>query len=154
MSDLLKSKPQLAHVAINRSGTENNSGIVEAAVQINQLGKFNRFTAHGQMANIPRSHLGFFSRVWEGTSGTRVLDTNSATDKGTAFAIVAPAWAYNQNSVVQSREERASVNSLKGTLEEYRLPREDEKFIEFLRRNGRNDTRVEKICTADCSAVS
>lgn len=154
LSDLLKSKPQLAHVAINRSGTENNSGIVEAAAQINQLGKFNRFTAHGQMANIPRSHLGFFSRVWEGTSGTRVLDTNSATDKGTAFAIVAPSWAYNQNNVVQSREERSSVNSLKGSLEEYHLPREDEKFMEFLHRNGRNDTRVEKICTTDCVAAA
>ncbi len=129
-------KLKIAHIEIKRTGTDNNSGIKEAAVEINKIKKFNTFTAKGTMANIPRSHLGFFSRVWEGTSGTRVLDSNSADDAGTAFAIIVPAWVYNQKTVIQYKEEREGVNSLKENLEQMGLPREDEKFLDFLKRRG------------------
>lgn len=130
------SKLKISFVEIKRTGTDNNSGIKEASVEINKLKKFNTFTAKGAMANIPRSHLGFFSRVWEGTSGTRVLDSNSADDAGTAFAIIVPAWVYNQKNVIQDKDEREGVNSLKENLEQMGLPREDEKFIDFLKRRG------------------
>lgn len=129
-------KLKLNHIEIKRNGTENNSGIKEAAVEINKLKKFNTFTAKGTIANIPRSHLGFFSRVWEGTSGTRVLDSNSTEDAGTAFAIVVPAWVYNQKTVIQDKDEREGVNSLKENLEQMGLPREDEKFQDFMKRRG------------------
>lgn len=141
-------------VSINRNGSDNNSGLREAAAQINQLRKFNSFTAGLKMANIPRSHLGFFSRVWEGTSGTRVLDSTDPDNKGSAFAIIVPSWAYNQKNVVQSRDERMGINTLKSTLEQNRLPREDEKFNEFLRRRGNNDTRLEIPCTELCAHAS
>ncbi len=134
--EMAKMKLAVPQVAIKRVGTENNSGIKEVATDINKLKKFNNFTAKGVMANIPRSHLGFFSRVWEGTSGTRVLDSNSATDAGTAFAIIVPAWVYNQKNVIQDKDERDGVNSLKDNLEQMGLPREDEKFMDFLKRKG------------------
>lgn len=146
-------RKEIAVVSIERDGAEENaSGIRQAAQQINQLRKFNTFSSSGKMANIPRSHLGFFSRVWEGTSGTRVIDTKSATEKGTAFAIVVPEWAYKQNPVIQDREERGSVNTLKRTIEEQGIPREDERFQEFIRRRGNRDTRLEKVCYEDCRA--
>ena len=129
-------KLKIPFVEIKRNGTDNNFGIKEAAVEINKLKKFNTFTAKAAMANIPRSHLGFFSRVWEGTSGTRVLDSNSAEDAGTAFAIIVPAWVYNQKTVIQDKDEREGVNSLKENLEQMGLPREDEKFLDFLKRRG------------------
>lgn len=133
---LAKLKLNAPTVEIKRAGTENNSGIKEAAAEINKLKKFNAFTPKGAMANIPRSHLGFFSRVWEGTSGTRVLDSNSAEDAGTAFAIIVPSWVYNQKTVIQDKDERDGVNSLKENLEQMGLPREDEKYIDFLKRRG------------------
>lgn len=154
ISKLVKSRTTPV-ISINRTGTENNSGIKEAADEIKRTGKFNNFTARAQMANIPRSHLGFFSRVWEGTSGTRVLD---ATDdsKGSAFAIIVPSWAYNQRNVVQGREERMSINSLKNSLDQVGLPRADEKFSDFLRRRGSgNDTRIEPApCKESCAYAS
>lgn len=152
ISKLVPGSSQVPVVSIARAGSENNSGIKDAATRINALRKFNAFTAREQLANIPRSHLGFFSRVWEGTSGTRVLDASDA-NKGSAFAIIVPRWAFSQRSVVQSREERMGVETLQNTLEQQGLPREDEKFNDFLRRRGsNNDTRLEPApCVEYCA---
>ena len=138
--ELAKLKLSVPQVTVNRVGSENNSGIKEASAEINKLKKFNTFTAKAQMANIPRSHLGFFSRVWEGTSGTRVLDSNSAADAGSAFAIIVPSWVYEQKNVVQDKDEREAINSLKDNLEQNALPRADEKFIDFIKRHGGTDS--------------
>ena len=113
-------------VVIARVGSENNSGIVAAATQITALKKFNANKITGKIANIPRSHLGFFSRVWEGTSGTRVFSATSAADKGLAFAIVVPAWVSKQKNVVQSAEELKAVESLKSTMKTQSLPKNGE----------------------------
>lgn len=115
--ELAQLKLNVPQVKIIRTGSENNSGIKEAATEINKLKIVKTFTAKGEMANIPRSHLGFFSRVWEGTSGTRVLDSSSAADAGSAFAIIVPAWVYQQKNVVQDRNERESIDRLKNTLQ-------------------------------------
>lgn len=146
LSKLGLEKHDISFVTIARSGSENNSGITQAATQIAALKKFNATKLSGKIANIPRSHLGFFSRVWEGTSGTRVFDTSSPDDAGTAFAIVVPAWVFNQKNVIQDKDERAGINSLKDNLEQMGLPREDEKFIDFLKRRGdRNDSSYKAI---------
>lgn len=141
-------KLNIPQININRVGTENNSGIKEAAAEINKLKlkNFRKFTAHVQMANIPRSHLGFFSRLWEGTSGTRVLDSNSPADAGSAFAIIVPSWVYTQENVVQDSAEREQIELLKNNLEKSGLPREDESFMDFLKRRGdRNDNSSYKL---------
>lgn len=150
--ELAKLKPKIPQISIKRVGTENNSGIKEAAAEISKLKKFNNFTAKAQMANIPRSHLGFFSRVWEGTSGTRVLDSSSPADAGTAFAIIVPSWVYTQKNVVQDKDERDGINTLKDNLELNGLPREDETFIDFLKRRGINDSSYKHFL--DCANIA
>lgn len=86
----------------------------------------------GDMSNIPRSHLSFYARTWEGTSGDRVLN---ATDKyrGFAFAEVAPAWAFTQqtNLVGADSEE---VEALVEKLEKNMLPLPGEKIPQYLKR--------------------
>lgn len=138
--ELARLKLAVPQVGIKRVGTENNSGLKEAEAEINKLKKFNSFTVKAQMANIPRSHLGFFSRVWEGTSGTRVLDSNSASDAGSAFAIIVPSWVYNQKNIVLEKDEIDGINTLKDNLDQNGLPREDETFIDYLKRRGVTDT--------------
>lgn len=102
-------------VSIFRNGTENNSGLREAAAELGNLPMYRGLQAPNSMAIIPRSHLGFFSRVWEGTGGTHVFDAQSPADKGSAFAIVAPEWAFKQPSQ-QSPAERQGVDLLKRVL--------------------------------------
>ena len=104
---------------------------------INNLALFPRVASTVDvMSNIPRTHLGFFSRVWEGTSGTRVFGATSAADRGVAFAIVAPAWAYQQKYVEQSVDERASVDALKNSLKVLNLPMGNETYKDYLNRTS------------------
>ncbi len=49
----------------------------------------------GKKLSIPRLHLSYYARTWEGTSGDRVISADGAA-KGVAFAEVAPKWAYIQ----------------------------------------------------------
>jgi hypothetical protein len=124
---------QLRKVIINRNGTENNSGIVEAAKEISKIESFqNAQFAVGKAASIPRTHLGFMARVWEGTCGTRVFDAESPRDKGTTFAIVVPEWAYRQRPA-QSVSEKNAVEKLKKKMEQT-VPRKDEKINDFHKR--------------------
>lgn len=125
-------------VAIQRQGSDNDFGLKEAATEISKISAFRNAKFDGQMKNIPRSHLGFMSRVWEGTSGTRVFDATSAADKGTAFAIVAPEWSF-KNEAIQSPVERKNVENLKKILDVNRLPKGGEKFQEFKKRMGIRD---------------
>lgn len=86
----------------------------------------------GRMSNIPRSHLSFYARIWEGTSGDRVLN---ATDKyrGFAFAEVAPAWAINQKLELIG-EESEEAKLLIDKLEKNGLPLPGEKVPHYLKR--------------------
>ena len=122
---------------IKKTGSDDNSGINEAVTFINNLALFPRVASTVDvMSNIPRTHLGFFSRVWEGTSGTRVFGATSAADRGVAFAIVAPAWAYQQKFVEQSVDERASVDALKNSLKVLNLPMGNETYKDYLNRTS------------------
>ncbi len=135
MPKLNKTKIPVAF--IKKTGSDNNSGINEAISHINDLLIFPRVaTSIDVMSNIPRTHLGFFSRVWEGTSGTRVFGATSAADRGVAFAIVAPAWAYFQKPVYQSVDERASIDALKNELKVLNLPMGNETYKDYIMRTS------------------
>ncbi|MGE0173921.1 MAG: hypothetical protein AB7T49_14085 [Oligoflexales bacterium] len=82
-------------VSIHRAGTANDSGIAEAVEQIKAISGFENASFSGKMLDIPRRHLSYYARGWEGTSGDRVI-TSSDQYKGKAFAEVAPKWAYTQ----------------------------------------------------------
>jgi hypothetical protein len=86
----------------------------------------------GEMANIPRSHLSFYARVWEGTSGDRVLAAYDGY-RGFAFAEVAPAWAWNQQQNFKT-DPNDNVDELLKKLEESNLPMPGEKIPQFLKR--------------------
>lgn len=135
ISQLNNTTTPVVHIA--KTGTDNNSGINEAVSFINDTLLFPRVVSKiDVMSNIPRSHLGFFSRVWEGTSGTHVFAATSPADRGIAFAIVAPAWAYKQKMVIQSPEERNSIETLKKTLKMLNLPMGGETYKEYLNRTS------------------
>ena len=121
-SELSRMNLNIPQITIKKEGEENGSGILAAADGINALKVFNTFKASGKADVIPRTHLGFFSRVWEGTSGTHVYDTTTAKSQGVAYAVVAPEWAYTQRGVEQSAAEREAVQSMKDKLKKYNLP--------------------------------
>jgi hypothetical protein len=119
-------------VNIKRLGLENNSGITRAVTAINKLGLFNPVKVEIEyMNNIPRSHLGFFSRVWEGTTGTHVFNATSPADRGVAYAIVAPEWSYLQQAVVQDADEKERVSVLHNTLFRLDLPKANESYNDY-----------------------
>lgn len=92
--------------------------------------------ASGAISNIPRAHLSFYSRTWEGTSGDRVItsrDSRSTFFKGLAFAESVPAWAYNQKQAL-SKFVGDDTQDLVDLLEESGLPLPYEKIPAFLRR--------------------
>lgn len=83
-------------------------------------------------ANIPRSHLPYYSRIWEGTSGDCVLASGGEL-AGIAFAEVAPKWAWTQDFALTD-EEAGQVKKLIAKLKDGNLPLPKERISEFLRR--------------------
>ncbi len=93
-----------------------------------------------QKANIPRSHLSFYARVWEGTSGDRVITSSEKKYRGQVFAIVAPAWAYEQK-IGLSAENKVLVNELQDIMYNYGFIMPYESISNYLRRIS--ETQVE-----------
>lgn len=160
-------KPSLPIVNIVRSGTANNSGIVAASAELKKLKEFKSATISGSMANIPRSHLPYYSRIWEGTSGDRVIDSISKPGltirkeqggkttfvpvhasyfKGLGFAVVSPNWAIEQKAG-HLKSEIGDIHKLKLQMctAGLRMPRE--KIPEFL-------TRISSTGTKECSSLA
>lgn len=109
-------------VTIDRKGTENSSGIAEAAKEIaSKFPQFKSASFGGQMTNIPRSHLTMLARTWEGTGGSHVLDSTAPKYRGLAFAVVAPEWAYRQQLPLTAVEQK-SVAAIKKRLSDLGLP--------------------------------
>src|SRR5690606_29056185 len=107
-------------VKLKRQLDRKEFGIAAAAEKISQLPGFSGMKARVARSDIPRSHLSYYARLWEGTSGDRVLPAEDKM-KGKAFAEVAPKWAFGQQ-VDLTPAERESVRSLLRTLEENQLP--------------------------------
>ncbi len=121
-------------VQIKRSEEDTSIGLLKASEDILNLKIFDTFTYSDKMANIPRSHLGFFSRVWEGTSGTRVFTGKGADEVGNVFAVVAPSWAYNQSNPNESLKVGTTITELNQKLLDLNLPLESEQFSDYLKR--------------------
>jgi hypothetical protein len=132
MQSIVGSGNAKAHV-INMVRDDKNlsAGIKEAAQAISQA-KGMRAIVSGKMSDIPRSHLSYYARLWEGTSGERVLDAKGAS-KGIAFAEVAPQWATSQRPVVGDFERVATEKLLK-KLSDNGLPAPRESMQNFMKR--------------------
>ncbi len=107
-------------VTISRQGSENDSGIQAAASELSKISAFSGNRVNVRLANLPRTHLGFMARVWEGTGGTHVFNAIGAGDRGSAFAVVAPLWA-SRAPVQQSSAELQGTDAIKSLLNRNKL---------------------------------
>jgi hypothetical protein len=119
---------------ISRSSSDPSAGIVEAGMKaVDRLGLASATKISGVMKDIPRSHLTWWSRIWEGTSGDRVLDV-LGKHRGGVRVLVAPNWVVNQK--VKSRPQvLESIRLLKGELESQGLRLGKEPLSRFLNRH-------------------
>lgn len=91
-------------VNIERKGLANSSGIAEALNQVKKIPAFNRASFSDKMTDIPRIHMTYYARAWEGTSGDRVIASPDPKYAGKAYAFVAPRWAYQQKYSMPASE--------------------------------------------------
>lgn len=129
-------------VRIERKGTAHDYGIKAAAQMILDQNYLNidpsglaAIKISPRLENIPRTHLSFYSRSWEGTSGDRVITSKGIKYQGIAFAEVVPKWAYKQKKVL-SVESQDGVNKLIALLSEQGLPLPYESIPRYLRRTN------------------
>jgi len=134
MNKYLAGDNSIPVVNLKRVENDLSFGIVQAQKQIRKISGFEQISLNGEMKNIPRSHLSFYSRLWEGTSGDRVLSAED-NHKGQAFAEVAPKWAWSQEVELSNKSQNA-VNNLVEKLEENKLPTAAETLLEFIQRLG------------------
>lgn len=119
-------------VSMARDGAIHSAGIKEAGIEIaKELNS--RKKAKVKMVNIPREHLSFYSRVWEGTSGDRMITSRGIQYKGIAFAEVVPKWAYGQELELTD-ETKESIRDSIEVIRENRLPLPGESIPKYLRR--------------------
>jgi hypothetical protein len=111
---------------------DRSKDLKEESKKLVALAQFKSARITGTMSNIPRSHLSFYARIWEGTSGDRVLASQDK-HRGLAFAEVAPAWAWKQRAS-SSFVDDAGVGALIDKLERNDLPLPGEKIPTYLKR--------------------
>lgn len=133
-----KSYNNIKVVNIDRT-SDNEKDMMNAVAALSKAG-FEYDAAdtdyEGAPENIPSSHLSYYARVWEGTSGDRVID--SETKPGEAFAQVVPDWVVKQRFRM-GRSTNASVDKLVDTLYDNCLPSPGEKPQDFLTRKARGN---------------
>lgn len=123
-------------VNIARSEDDNHHGdMLAAADALHAVAGFENATVNGNRVDIPRSQLTYYARIWEGTSGDRVITSNDPKFMGKAFAEVAPRWAYEQK-VELNPAEKAAAKKLIKKLEDAGLRKGGEGLPEFMERMG------------------
>lgn len=128
-------RTDLGVVNIERVGMDPKSGILDAGETAKKkISAFSGKEIKGKMVDIPRSHLPWWARTWEGTSGDLVIDA-TGKQKGGVRALVAPDWVAKQD-VRPSKEVVASINALKQELDAAGIRIENEPIESFLARRG------------------
>lgn len=123
-------------IAIER-GESDDSGFAEAAPGLlKKLDLPEDLELAGERADIPREHLTWIARVWEGTSGDRVVLQQEGSEAGKAFAIVAPDWA-RKNKVHFSEKTRSHLRVGWSALAAAGEPMPYEKMSEFVKRRAK-----------------
>lgn len=127
-------KTSIPVVSIDRLTGRAQTDMQAAAKSINSVTAFKSAKITAALANIPRTHLSFYARTWEGTSGDRVLNSKDKY-RGLAFAEVAPAWAWQQRGNIISEHSREVAILIK-KLETGKLPLPGESIPTYLRRTN------------------
>jgi hypothetical protein len=120
------------YVYIGRKGLANNSGITSTGNYIaRSMSAFSGKRAKGNMHNIPKSHLTYYARIWEGTSGDRVLNSKGIKEAGLAFSEVVPNWVMDQ----KPEYKQVPIKKLKAKLKEGGFPLPSESIPQYLKRS-------------------
>tara|TARA_B110001454_G_scaffold219202_1_gene252052 strand:- start:150156 stop:152768 length:2613 start_codon:yes stop_codon:yes gene_type:complete len=136
-------RTDLTVIDINRDGMVAESGISEAGEAVKALNKsFSKAQISVKMKDIPRGHLTWWSRSWEGTSGDLVINA-SGKAAGKVKAIVTPDWVVNQKVHITAREQ-ASIDKLRKDMEVAGLKLGSETFQSFFERAARMKRAVEE----------
>ncbi len=123
-------------INIQRDGMKAESGIAEAGkealAKLKGLKKGTKISA--AMSDIPRSHLTWWSRLWEGTGGDSVVDA-LGKERGGVRALVTPDWVAKQK--IQATEVvKQSIAEIKSVLEKQGIRLGKEDIAKFLERRG------------------
>lgn len=130
-----EAKSKVPVISIRRQGAADSSGIADAAKAIQTAGIFPQMQlSQPHMADIPRAHLSYYARIWEGTSGDRVI-TALGNQAGKTFAEIAPLWATDQKFTAGN--EGPGVQKLLGVLDKNCLRRGGEKVSAYLARKAK-----------------
>lgn len=106
---------QIPVINIDREGMDVKSGIARAASDSqSRLGWGKGKTITAQMKDIPRVHLTWWSRAWEGTGGDHVIDALGKHRGGTR-ALITPNWVARQKIRPLPTVTR-SIEAIKKTL--------------------------------------
>lgn len=144
-----------------KRGATASAGIVEAGQKITRLVAFQAFKDDmtGARVDIPREHLTWIARTWEGTSGDRVITADDKANKGKAFIIVAPDWA-RQSETYFTQEQQNAITEMINRLVANGEPAPNEKVGDFAERRSNcvslaeyKDSRAEKPTCALLQSV-
>ncbi len=122
---------RISFIPIKRTANGPREGLPEF---INQLKanyrEFQRTEFSLKKADIPRGHLTYWSRIWEGTGGDSVVDAQ-AMFRGGARAVVVPNWVLSQE-VAPLAATKTSIKALSDELITQRLRPTKQDIVEFL----------------------
>ena len=105
----------------------------EVAEKIKEVEGYENIRHRTNLANIPRTHLSFYSRVWEGTSGDRVITSAGKQYEGIAFAEVVPEWAFDQEIELVDKNADLIENMIQ-VLRDLNLPLPSESTRTYIER--------------------
>ncbi len=112
----------------------NEDEMIKAGKAISKFKGYKGVSSTGEMANIPRSHLSFYARTWEGTSGDRVLMSEGKSYNGMVFAEVVPLWAVKQSFSSIVTKVQDDIEGLLQVIEDNNVRRVGESIPEYLER--------------------
>lgn len=111
----------IAVIKTQRNKANLAADLESVASQIKKIEGYQQKNYSVNRANIPRTHLSFYSRVWEGTSGDRVITSAGKEYEGIAFAEVVPSWAFDHEFEIQDKN-KSKLESMIQVLRNAGLP--------------------------------
>lgn len=128
-----------AKVVVLQRGQTEDYGIIPGGQSIaKELGSTAKVT--GKMRDIPRNHLPYRTRVWEGRGGDHIFTSNDKY-KGQAFASVVPEYATNQKVTLPPHVQEM-VNKQIKQLQDYGLRLPGESIPDFLARRAQEEQEL------------
>jgi hypothetical protein len=135
-------------ISIRRKASDPKSGLRDAGLEARRL-----FPGMGsgrlkaRAMDIPRSHLPWWARLWEGTGGGDSVIEALGSFRGGVRAVVTPNWVARQK-VEPSEDVKRSIARIRAVFEANGIRMDREPLPGFLERKGIQDggsfLRIEK----------